>query len=40
MVTEAMKMETSILAPCAGTLKIAEQPGNYYDARARIGRID
>ncbi|MBK4997842.1 ATP-grasp domain-containing protein [Pseudomonas sp. S31] len=39
-VMEAMKMETSILAPRAGTLQIAEQPGNYHDARARIGRID
>ncbi|QCI12196.1 ATP-grasp domain-containing protein [Pseudomonas putida] len=39
-VMEAMKMETSILAPCAGTLKITEQPGTYYDARARIGHID
>ena len=39
-VMEAMKMETSILAPCAGTLRIAEQPGNYFEARASIGRID
>lgn len=39
-VMEAMKMETSILAPCAGILTIAEQPGHYCDARACIGRID
>ncbi|WP_449431479.1 acetyl/propionyl/methylcrotonyl-CoA carboxylase subunit alpha [Pseudomonas putida] len=39
-VMEAMKMETSILAPCAGTLRIGEQPGNYYEARSSIGRID
>ncbi|MBX8533224.1 ATP-grasp domain-containing protein [Pseudomonas cichorii] len=39
-VMEAMKMETSILAPCAGQLQIAEQPGSYFEAKSRIGRIE
>jgi acetyl-CoA/propionyl-CoA carboxylase biotin carboxyl carrier protein len=39
-VMEAMKMETSVLAPCGGRLRTSCQPGGYYDARARIGRIE
>uniref|UniRef100_UPI00311EFC82 ATP-binding protein n=1 Tax=Pseudomonas viridiflava TaxID=33069 RepID=UPI00311EFC82 len=39
-VVEAMKMETSVLAPCAGQLQITEQPGSYLDARFQIGRIN
>lgn len=39
-VMEAMKMETSVLAPCAGQLTIGEQPGNYFEAKAMIGRIE
>lgn len=38
-VMEAMKMETSIVAPCAGKLVIEQQPGGYFDARTVIGRI-
>ncbi|MFK3681565.1 acetyl/propionyl/methylcrotonyl-CoA carboxylase subunit alpha [Pseudomonas sp. NPDC088890] len=38
-VMEAMKMETSILAPCAGQLQIGQQPGAYFEARSVIGRI-
>lgn len=38
-VMEAMKMETSVLAPCAGVLEVAEQPGRYIDAKSVIGRI-
>lgn len=39
-VIEAMKMETSILAPCAGRLQIGEQPGGYFEAKFKIGRIN
>lgn len=39
-VIEAMKMETSILAPCAGRLQIGEQPGGYFEAKFKIGRIE
>ncbi|WP_109512075.1 acetyl/propionyl/methylcrotonyl-CoA carboxylase subunit alpha [Pseudomonas ovata] len=39
-VMESMKMETSILAPCAGRLVIKEQPGRYFEAKALIGRIE
>ncbi|GFM79801.1 acetyl/propionyl-CoA carboxylase subuit alpha [Pseudomonas cichorii] len=39
-VMEAMKMETSILAPCSGQLKITQQPGSYFEAKSRIGRIE
>ncbi|WP_338492723.1 acetyl/propionyl/methylcrotonyl-CoA carboxylase subunit alpha [Pseudomonas trivialis] len=38
-VVEAMKMETSILAPCAGDVQIAEQAGAYFEAGCVIGRI-
>ncbi|MCO8167682.1 ATP-grasp domain-containing protein [Pseudomonas sp. 21LCFQ02] len=38
-VMEAMKMETSVLAPCAGVLEVSEQPGRYIDAKSVIGRI-
>jgi acetyl-CoA/propionyl-CoA carboxylase biotin carboxyl carrier protein len=38
-VVEAMKMETSILAPCAGQVQITEQAGGYFEAGTRIGRI-
>ncbi|RMQ49856.1 Biotin carboxylase/biotin carboxyl carrier protein [Pseudomonas cichorii] len=39
-VMEAMKMETSILAPCAGQLQIAEQPGRYFEAKSKVARIE
>ncbi len=39
-VMESMKMETSILAPCAGRLVIKEQPGRYVEAKTLIGRIE
>ncbi|MBI6704427.1 biotin carboxylase N-terminal domain-containing protein [Pseudomonas viridiflava] len=39
-VVEAMKMETSVLAPCAGQLQITEQPGSYLNAKFQIGRIN
>ncbi len=39
-IMEAMKMETSILAPCAGQLKIGKEPGGYFDAKSVIGRIE
>lgn len=39
-VVEAMKMETSVLAPCAGRVQIAKQPGAYFEAGALIGRIE
>jgi acetyl-CoA/propionyl-CoA carboxylase biotin carboxyl carrier protein len=38
-VVEAMKMETSILAPCAGRVRIAQQPGAYFEAGSLIGRL-
>lgn len=38
-VVEAMKMETSILAPCAGDVQIAKQAGAYFEAGCVIGRI-
>ncbi|MCQ9424502.1 ATP-grasp domain-containing protein [Pseudomonas sp. LJDD11] len=38
-VMEAMKMETSVLAPCAGVLEVSEQPGRDIDAKSVIGRI-
>ena len=38
-VVEAMKMETSILAPCAGNVQITEQAGGYFEAGTQIGRI-
>jgi acetyl-CoA/propionyl-CoA carboxylase biotin carboxyl carrier protein len=39
-VVEAMKMETSVLAPCDGQVRIAKQAGDYFEAGALIGRID
>ncbi|MBC3409862.1 ATP-grasp domain-containing protein [Pseudomonas sp. SWRI51] len=39
-VVEAMKMETQVKAPCAGTLRIIGAPGQYYDACAQIGRVE
>ena len=38
-VVEAMKMETSILAPCEGHVQITSQAGSYFEAGALIGRI-
>ncbi|WP_338513808.1 biotin carboxylase N-terminal domain-containing protein [Pseudomonas poae] len=38
-VVEAMKMETSILAPCAGDVQIVKQAGAYFEAGCVIGRI-
>jgi acetyl-CoA/propionyl-CoA carboxylase biotin carboxyl carrier protein len=38
-VVEAMKMETSILAPCAGQVQIGQQAGAYFEAGSVIGRI-
>ena len=38
-VVEAMKMETSVLAPCDGQVQIAKQAGDYFEAGAVIGRI-
>lgn len=39
-VMEAMKMETSLTAPCSGMLEILETPGSYYEAGSKIGRIN
>jgi acetyl-CoA/propionyl-CoA carboxylase biotin carboxyl carrier protein len=39
-VVEAMKMETSILAPCAGDVQITQQAGAYFEAGSMIGRIN
>ncbi len=39
-VVEAMKMETSVLAPCAGQVKISQPAGGYFEAGAAIGRIE
>ncbi|MCF5585591.1 biotin/lipoyl-binding protein, partial [Pseudomonas syringae] len=39
-IMEAMKMETSILAPCAGQLKVGKEPGGYFEAKSVIGRIE
>lgn len=39
-VMESMKMETSVLAPCAGVLSIKEQPGRYMEAKVTIGCIE
>ncbi|MDH0729236.1 ATP-grasp domain-containing protein [Pseudomonas sichuanensis] len=39
-VMEAMKMETSLMAPCSGKLEILETPGSYYEAGSKIGRIN
>ncbi|AVH38189.1 MULTISPECIES: acetyl/propionyl/methylcrotonyl-CoA carboxylase subunit alpha [Pseudomonas] len=38
-VVEAMKMETSVLAPCEGHVHITQQPGGYFEAGAVIGHI-
>ncbi|EPN42249.1 biotin carboxylase, partial [Pseudomonas syringae pv. actinidiae ICMP 19096] len=38
-VVEAMKMETSILAPCAGHVNITQPAGTYFEAGSLIGRI-
>ena len=38
-VVEAMKMETSVLAPFAGRVQIGQQAGEYFEAGALIGRI-
>lgn len=39
-VMEAMKMETSVLAPCGGRLRVVGEAGGYYEARQGIGRIE
>ncbi|WP_407313325.1 acetyl/propionyl/methylcrotonyl-CoA carboxylase subunit alpha [Pseudomonas sp. nanlin1] len=39
-VVEAMKMETSVLAPCAGRVRISQAAGEYFEAGAVIGRIE
>ncbi|WLI39392.1 biotin carboxylase N-terminal domain-containing protein [Pseudomonas hefeiensis] len=39
-VIEAMKMETSILAPSDGKVRITEQAGAYFEAGSIIGRIE
>ena len=38
-VVEAMKMETSILAPCDGQVQIGKPAGAYFEASSVIGRI-
>ncbi|PVZ15564.1 MULTISPECIES: biotin carboxylase N-terminal domain-containing protein [unclassified Pseudomonas] len=38
-VMEAMKMETQVLAPCAGTLSIDKAAGEYCEARAVLGQV-
>ncbi|RMU38151.1 hypothetical protein ALP29_200095 [Pseudomonas syringae pv. avii] len=38
-VVEAMKMETSVLAPCAGDVNITQPAGTYLEAGSLIGRI-
>lgn len=38
-VVEAMKMETSIMAPCDGHVQITQQAGGYFEAGSMIGRI-
>ena len=38
-VLEAMKMETSVLAPCAGDVQVIQLPGAYFEAGSLIGRI-
>ncbi|WP_268800650.1 acetyl/propionyl/methylcrotonyl-CoA carboxylase subunit alpha [Pseudomonas huanghezhanensis] len=38
-VVEAMKMETSIAAPCDGRVQITEQAGAYFEAGSVIGHI-
>ena len=38
-VVEAMKMETSVLAPCAGDVQVTQQSGPYFEAGSLIGRI-
>ena len=37
-VVEAMKMETSVLAPCEGQVQIAKPAGDYFEAGSVIGR--
>lgn len=39
-VMEAMKMETSVLAPCGGRLRVVGEAGGYYEARQGIGRVE
>ncbi|KPX56603.1 Glycine dehydrogenase [Pseudomonas amygdali pv. photiniae] len=39
-IMEAMKMETSILAPCAGIVQISKEPGGYLEAKVVIGRVE
>ncbi|MDQ3203623.1 MAG: ATP-grasp domain-containing protein [Pseudomonadota bacterium] len=39
-VVEAMKMETSVLAPCEGQVQIAKPAGDYFEAGSVIGRIN
>ena len=39
-VVEAMKMETSILAPVDGKVVITQQAGSYLESGSMIGRID
>ncbi|MBT2297860.1 acetyl/propionyl/methylcrotonyl-CoA carboxylase subunit alpha [Pseudomonas fluorescens] len=39
-VIEAMKMETSILAPSDGKVRMIEQAGAYFEAGSIIGRIE
>lgn len=38
-VVEAMKMETSVLAPCAGQVQVSKEAGAYFEAGSLIGRI-
>ncbi|GGK02034.1 acetyl/propionyl/methylcrotonyl-CoA carboxylase subunit alpha [Pseudomonas matsuisoli] len=39
-IMEAMKMETSVTAPHAGRLSIAQEPGGYFEAGAVLGRLE
>jgi len=39
-VMEAMKMETQVTAPAAGTLRIREQAGAYLDAGAALAKLE
>lgn len=39
-VMEAMKMETQVIAPADGTLRIREQAGAYLDAGASLAKLD
>ena len=39
-VMEAMKMETQVTAPCAGTIRITANVGDYLQAGTEIARIE